>query len=229
MEQRRSGLWQALKRAIVSILGRERANRLAGPYHDRKAQKRTGRILAALPARDLCVNIGCGPNALPGWINLDAARGDKIDVVWDLGHGLPFPSESCSAIFGEHVIEHLPKEAAEQLVHECYRALQSGGVLRLSTPDAGRFLRSYTGDGSFLRDPRFMQMAETSMDRVNMMMREYGQHLWAYDAESLILLLQKAGFNTAAEQEFEKSAHPKMNRIDSPDRAFESLYVEAIK
>jgi predicted SAM-dependent methyltransferase len=186
-------------------------------------------MLEALPARDLCVNIGCGPNALPGWINLDAARGEKIDVVWDLRRGLPFPSESCAAIFGEHVIEHLAREDAEQLVRECHRALQSGGVLRLSTPDAGRFLRSYSDDGSFLRHPRFVQEAETLMDRVNMMMREYGQHLWVYDAESLILLLRKAGFSTATEQQFEVSAHPRMRGIDSAERAFESLYVEAIK
>jgi predicted SAM-dependent methyltransferase len=214
---------------MVNILGRERANRLSGPYHDWKAHRRTGRMLGALPDRDLCVNIGCGPNALPGWINLDAARGDSIEVVWDLRRGLPFTSESCSAIFGEHVIEHLSKEDAEQLVRECYRALQSGGVLRLSTPDAGRFLRSYSGDGKFLSDPRFLQNAETPMDRVNMMMREYGQHLWVYDAESLILLLRKAGFGTATEQQFEVSAHPRMRKIDSVERAFESLYVEAIK
>jgi len=229
MERRRSGLFQGVKRAIVSILGRERANRLAGPYHDWKAHRRTGRKLGELPKRDLCVNIGCGPNALPGWINLDAARGESIDVVWDLRRGLPFTSESCSAIFGEHVIEHLAKEDAEQLVRECYRALQSGGVLRLSTPDAGRFLRSYSGDGKFLRDPRFVPKAETLMDRVNMMMREYGQHLWVYDAESLILLLRKAGFSAATEQQFEVSTHPRMRGIDSAERAFESLYVEAIK
>jgi len=229
MERKGSGPFQALKRAVVSILGRDRANRLVGPYHDWKAQQRSTRILAALTARDLCVNIGCGPKSLPGWINLDAARGEKIDVVWDLRRGLPFPSESCSAVFGEHVIEHLAKEDAEQLVRECYRALQNGGVLRLSTPDAGRFLRSYSGDGVFLRDPRFVPKAETLMDRVNMMMREYGQHLWVYDSESLILLLRKAGFSAATEQQFEVSAHPRMRGIDSAERAFESLYVEGIK
>jgi len=229
MEQRSSSILQSVKRAIVGILGRRRANRIAGPYHDWRAHRRTGATLAGLPARDLCVNIGCGPKSLPGWINLDAARGESIEVVWDLRQGLPFGTETCSAIFGEHVIEHLSKDDGEQLLRECYRTLQSGGVLRLSTPDAGRFLRSYTGDGSFLRDPRFMQTAETSMDRINMMMREYGQHLWVYDAESLILLLQKAGFRTATEQAFEISAHPRMRRIDSAERAFESLYVEAIK
>jgi len=127
------------------------------------------------------------------------------------------------------VIEHVPREDAGRLLAECYRVLANGGVLRLSTPDAGRYLRSYAGDQKFLHDPSFGQKAETPMDRVNMMMREYGQHLWAYDAASLLMLLQKAGFSSAIEQRFEASAHPRMRGIDSAERAFESLYVEAVK
>jgi predicted SAM-dependent methyltransferase len=221
---------RSLKRALVGVLGRERANRLSAPYHDRAARRRTARTLASLQsARDLRVNIGCGPNALPGWINLDAARGERIDVVWDLRRGLPFADESCAAVCGEHVIEHVPRADAEKLLGECRRALQRGGVLRLSTPDAGRYLRSYAGDGEFLRHPSFAEPVETPMDRVNQMMRESGQHLWCYDAESLLLLLRKAGFSRAVEQEFGKSLDPSMRGIDSEGRAFESLYVEAVK
>jgi predicted SAM-dependent methyltransferase len=157
------------------------------------------------------------------------SRGVGIDVVWDLRRGLPFADASCTAINGEHVIEHMPKESAEKLLRECHRALQKGGVLRLSTPDAGLYLRSYAGDREFLRHPSFGEQTETPMDRVNQMMREYGQHLWAYDAETLLLLLHKAGFSSAVEQKFGQSLHPRMSNIDSEARAFESLYVEAVK
>jgi predicted SAM-dependent methyltransferase len=221
---------RSLKRALVGALGRDRANRLSAPYHDWAARRRTRSALASLrDARDLRVNIGCGPNALPGWINLDAARGEQIDVVWDLRRGLPFADESCAAVFGEHVIEHVPRGDAEKLLRECRRALKEGGVLRLSTPDAGLYLRSYAGDGEFLRHPAFTEHAETPMDRVNQMMREYGQHLWCYDAESLLLLLRKVGFSRAVEQKFGESLDPSMRGIDSEGRAFESLYVEAVK
>jgi predicted SAM-dependent methyltransferase len=221
---------RSLKRALVGALGRDRANRLSAPYHDWAARRRTRSALASLrDARDLRVNIGCGPNALPGWINLDAARGEQIDVVWDLRRGLPFADESCAAVFGEHVIEHVPRGDAEKLLRECRRALKEGGVLRLSTPDAGLYLRSYAGDGQFLRHPAFTEHAETPMDRVNQMMREYGQHLWCYDAESLLLLLRKIGFSRAVEQKFGESLDPSMRGIDSEGRAFESLYVEAVK
>ncbi|MCA1630589.1 MAG: methyltransferase domain-containing protein [Acidobacteria bacterium] len=221
---------RSLKHALVGVLGRERANRLSAPYHDRAARRRTARTLDALRgARDLRVNIGCGPNALTGWINLDAARGERIDVVWDLRGGLPFADGSCAAVFGEHVIEHVPRGSAETLLRECRRALKEGGVLRLSTPDAGLYLRSYAGDREFLRRPEFTEPAETPMDRVNQMMRESGQHLWCYDAESLLLLLRKVGFSRVVEQKFGESLDPSMRGIDSEGRAFESLYVEAVK
>lgn len=223
------GPFQWLKRAIVKIIGRESANTISAPYHDLKARRRTRRTLGSLAAEDLCVNIGCGPNTLSGWINLDAARGDEIDVVWDLRSGLPFPAESCTAIFGEHVIEHLAKDDAEKLVRDCYRALRKGGVLRLSTPDAGRYLRSYAGDGEFLRHPALELPVETPMDRINQVMREFGQHLWLYDAAALILLMNRAGFQTTIEQEFGCSEHSRMQGIDSASRAFESLYVEGVK
>ena len=218
-----------LKRSMTRIIGRERANKISGPYHDWRARKRTQNFLAHLSQHDLCVNLGCGYRPMKGWINVDHARGPEVQVVWDLRRGLPFQDGSCAAIFSEHLIEHVPREDAGRLLAECHRVLANGGVLRLSTPDAGRFLRSYAGDQNFLRDPAFGEAAGTAMDRVNQMMREYGQHQWAYDGESLTILLKKCGFASVVEQEFGQSVHPKMIGIDAESRSFESLYVEAVK
>ena len=166
---------------------------------------------------------------MKGWINVDRARNPEIEVMWDLTSGLPFRDSSCTAVFSEHVIEHVTKEDAAKLIGECYRVLQDGGVLRLSTPDAELFLRSYTSDQEFLAHPEFSQAIDTPIDRINFMMREYGQHLWVYDAESLTRLLRAAGFGSVTRQEFGKSVHPRMQDIDTPEREFESLYLEAIK
>jgi predicted SAM-dependent methyltransferase len=217
------------KKAIVGLLGRERANRLSAPYHDWVARRQTLKRLAALPASGLYVNLGCGPIPLKGWVNVDIARGPGVDVVWDLRRGLPFPNSSCAAIFSEHVIEHLSKADGAKLLQECLRVLQTAGVLRLSTPDAGRYLRSYGGDGEFLRHPDFSQSVETPLDRINHMMREDGQHLWVYDSQSLLLLMQRTGFSKSVEQEFGVSVHPRMQNIDTGTRAFESFYVEGVK
>ncbi|HMJ24903.1 MAG TPA: methyltransferase domain-containing protein [Pyrinomonadaceae bacterium] len=229
MTSNHDGPFKWAKRSLVGIIGRDRANRIAGPYHDWRARRHTRAFLADLPKGDLCVNLGCGYRPMKGWINVDRARSPEVQVVWNLAEGLPFPDSTCAAIFSEHVIEHISKEHASRLLGECYRVLQPGGVLRISTPDAERFLRSYAGDGEFLRHPAFDEPIETPLDRINQMMREYGQHLWVYDAESLILRLRKVGFSSAFAQQYRVSAHPRMQDIDSAEREFESLYVEAIK
>ncbi len=222
-------LVKTLKRLVVGVIGRERANRVSAPYHDWQARRRTRAFLASLPASGLLVNLGCGLRPLPGWVNVDCARSPLVDVVWDITRGLPFASGSCAAIFTEHVIEHVSRTDGARLAQECHRVLQPGGVLRASTPDAGRYLRSYVGDGAFLRDPRFAKAIETPLDRINIMMRQDGLHLWAYDAESLRRLLDQAGFSRTVEQSFGESLHAKMRGIDEPERAFESLYVEGVK
>ena len=229
MTSTHNGPFHWLKRSLVGIIGRERANKIAGPYHDWKGRRRTRAFLANLPKNDLCVNLGCGYRPMKGWVNVDRARGPEVQVVWNLAERLPFPDSTCSAIFSEHVIEHLSKDDAVRLLSECYRVLRPGGVLRISTPDAETYLRSYAGDGEFLRHASFPEPIETPLDRINQMMREYGQHLWVYDAESLMLLLRKTGFSSAIKQRYGVSTHPRMQGIDSAEREFESLYVEAIK
>jgi predicted SAM-dependent methyltransferase len=218
-----------LKRPIVGIIGRERANRITAPYHDWRANQRTRRFLDNLPRRDLCVHLGCGYRPKKDWINVDHARGPEVQVVWDLRRRLPFTDDSCAAIFSEHLIEHIAKEDAASLLSECHRALQPGGVLRISTPDAELFLRSYAGDREFLAHPGFSKSIDTPVDRVNDMMREDGQHLWSYDEELLTLMFKRAGFSKIIRQRFGVSAHPRMNNIDFEQREFESLYLEGVK
>ena len=221
--------WQWLKRPIVGLIGRDRANQITAPYHDWRAGQRTRHFLANLPSKHLSIHLGCGYRPKKDWINVDQARGPEVQVVWDLRRGLPFADASCSAIFSEHFIEHVTKEDAANLLSECHRALQPGGVLRVSTPDAELFFRSYAGDKTFLAHPGFTQPIDTPVDRVNFMMREYGQHLWSYDEELLTLMFERAGFSKVIRQRFGVSAHSRMNDIDCDAREFESLYLEGVK
>lgn len=221
--------FQKLKHLTAELIGRQRANRISAPYYNWLARRQAEQRLLTLPESNLLINLGCGYSPLSGWVNVDIARGSQVDIVWDLRKGLPFAKESCAAIFSEHVIEHLSKEDGENLLCECFRILQPEGVLRLSTPDAGKFLRSYASDGEFLHHPEFPQPIETPLDRINQMMRESGQHLWVYDVASLQVLLRRVGFHSTTEQSFGKSNHPQMQSIDSAGRAFESLYIEAVK
>ena len=98
------GLIGLLKRGVVGIIGRERANKITAPYYDWQARRRTRQFLASLRPGDLLVNLGCGYRPMSGWINLDHARGPEVQVVWDVTRDLPFPDSSGAAIFAEHLI-----------------------------------------------------------------------------------------------------------------------------
>ena len=221
-------LFRRLKSTVVALIGRRMANRIAGPYHSWRSRVLTRQYIASLRQRDILVNVGCGYHPIPGWVNIDIARG-YADVVWDIRQPLPFADQSCSAILCEHVIEHLNQHDGRQLLNQFFRMLQPDGVVRISTPDAFRYLESYVRGDGFIHQPRFGGPSIPPIDRVNRMMRENGGHLWIYDQQSLVMALESAGFKRTIIQRADISCHERMAGIDSPEREFESMYIEAIK
>jgi predicted SAM-dependent methyltransferase len=81
----------------------------------------------------LRLHIGCGQEALDGWINIDSRELPRVDRVLDVRKGLPF--QDVAAIYAEHFLEHLVLEDGLAFLRECRRALGEEGVLRLSTPN----------------------------------------------------------------------------------------------
>jgi hypothetical protein len=66
------------------------------------------------------------------------------------------------------------------------------------------------------------------MEFINAVFRQDGQHKYAYDAETLIVMLQDAGFSSSCETNYNVSSDPNMT-LDAPARKTESLYVEGRK
>jgi len=187
------------------------------------------------------VNIGCGKNPIQGWINLDVVSYPGV-YFWDCRSGLPFEDGTVTAIYSEHFFEHLDLETeARPFLGECLRCLQSGGVLRIVVPDAGAYLRAFSGPWQPLadmrpldwtangwRDGRLGWVYQTKMQFMNAIFRQRTEHKYAYDAETLVLVMHEAGFVDVVVQEFGVSIDSKMVP-DSNDRRTESLYVEAVK
>src|SRR6266850_4110953 len=187
------------------------------------------------------VNIGCGKNPTQGWINLDVVSYPGV-YFWDCRSGLPFSDAAVAAIYSEHFFEHLDAETeARALLRECLRCLQPKGVLRLVVPDAGAYLRAYSGPWELLADMRPLdrtadgwrdrwlgEVYQTRMQLMNAVFRQKYEHKYAYDAETLVLIVREAGFSDAIVQPFGISIDPKM-APDSKERRTESLYVEGVK
>lgn len=167
------------------------------------------------------LNIGAGTQRAPGWLTVDLEPG--ADIVADIRWRIPLPDASCSAIFTEHTIEHIRFQEVPGFFAECRRLLQPGAPIRVSVPDASRYIAGYVnGDLSSLR--ALHNSGETAMTTVNWTFHGYG-HRFGWDGETLVSVMKAAGFVAVGLQEFGRSDYPDL-AIDRPERAVESLYAE---
>lgn len=156
-----------------------------------------------------------------GWVNIDLA-GIPVDLAWNLAKPLPFPDQSVEAVFHEHLLEHLTLEQGLRMTDECYRVLQPGGVLRVVVPDAADLVRAYA-EG---KPAPHGGQCPTAFLALQEPFYRYG-HRTMYDAETLGLLLEAAGFTGV-----ERCAYGKSRLQPAPDsegRSAESLYVEGVR
>jgi len=78
------------------------------------------------------LNVGCGTDIKPGWINLDSAKIKGVDVVHDIEKlPLPFFSEEFDEILCQDVLEHVEYIA---VLRDLHRTLKKGGKLSIRVP-----------------------------------------------------------------------------------------------
>lgn len=82
------------------------------------------------------LNVGCGRNIKPGWLNLDAVAGEGVDLVADLeacaGAPLPLADDSVGEFLLSHVIEHV--RGALAMMQELHRIAAPGATMTVRTP-----------------------------------------------------------------------------------------------
>lgn len=206
----------------VSLASRDLAKRALTtsciPIERRRARRLVER------GSELRLHLGAADTYLDGWCNIDYARpGRRLDLRWDLRRPLPFPDASVDAIFSEHVFEHIPYVGALRLLRECRRLLRRDGVCRIGVPDFERYARSYLGADPLIDDHR--PDAPTRALAVAEVFYLHG-HRSSYDFETLSAMATAAGFSLI------ERSHAGGGRIvpspDSPARAVETLYVDAV-
>lgn len=187
----------------------------------RQRELRKAREIAS--SGDIQLHLGCGGEAKAGWVNIDLV-GDPVDVAWNLARPLPFDSGSVAAIFHEHLLEHLPLQAGDSFMRECYRVLKPAGILRVGVPDAGRLIQSYAGDQDYLEE--LHPGRPTALLAVQELFY-WHRHCAMFDVETLELFFRAGGFPDPHERMFgdtDLEAAP-----DTERRRAETLYMEARK
>jgi len=177
------------------------------------------------------LHAGCGPQVVPGFINLDYRWTSGIDIVWDLSRPLPFPDNRFKGIFTEHCLEHFDLPDLQAVLSELLRVLQPGGVLRIVVPCLETHARLYLAGRSETDDvpaARINQVFYAGHAHRRRSGWTHDGHHFMHDHASLAACLRSAGFAVVRRTGFGQGSDTQL-LIDRPDRAWESLYVEAAK
>jgi SAM-dependent methyltransferase len=82
------------------------------------------------------LNVGCGRNAMNGWINLDSQKLPGVDIVADLERcaelPLPLDDDSIDEILMSHVIEHVREPLP--MMQELHRVARPGAKATIRVP-----------------------------------------------------------------------------------------------
>jgi len=160
-----------------------------------------------MPAK---LHIGCGPLAMPGWVNIDNKRYPGVDKVLDVTRGLPF--KDVSFAFAEHFIEHLAYDAGLALMRECRRVMRDDGVLRLSTPNLDWvWVTHYRLDAPEAE-------ALQACFALNRAFRGWG-HQFLYNERTLTATLNDAGFANVKRCEYGESEHPELRGLERHEKS----------
>jgi predicted SAM-dependent methyltransferase len=180
------------------------------------------------------LNLGCGTDYKPGWVNVDNNSDRNItqlDLNWDLANPLPYGAGTVDFIFNEHLIEHLSVEQARATIADCLRVLRPGGVLRIAMPDLAMAVEKYLHlpiDQDESLRTFGLQFVTTRAERMNMAFRWWG-HQWLYDWEELVRRLHEVGCSDQMIRRcrLHESSHPELCGLET--RAESVLIAEVVR
>lgn len=82
---------------------------------------------------ELKLNLGCGKDVRPGWVNIDRFQHPGVDYVLELGKDrLPFVDSCVDRIDAWNIFEHIFNW--EDVMVECHRVLRPRGVINIRVP-----------------------------------------------------------------------------------------------
>lgn len=193
------------------------------------------------PGAILKLQLGCGHNILPGWINTDSEPAPLANYL-DFRRPFPFSANLFNAVFCEHTIEHVTKDEGRGMLAEVFRVLKPGGLFRVVTPSLDKMFKMMLDPGApqsqqylnwfrgYVKNPQ-----ATLTDSINLAFYGHG-HRYLYTNDELVSALHAAGFRSLAMMPGGTYRDSIFNEVDGHGRivgdainALETVAVECIK
>jgi len=218
---------QAIKR-LLRQLGLAGVPRSAAALRFRRWLQKKRRMAVYVgynaPVRKL--HIGCGTNILPGWLNADFNTLHPAVFHLDATRRFPFRNGEFAFVFSEHMIEHVSYSDGLAMLSECYRVMDRGATIRISTPNLAFVIDLYQPDKTNLQQQFLDWSADIHLhDRamnedtfvINNYVRDWG-HLFIYDEKVLRKSLAEAGFKDIVRCELQDSRYPDLRNLENESR-----------
>lgn len=188
---------------------------------------------------DRKLNIGAQTNVLPGWLNVDLLPFPGVTYM-DATKRWPLPDGAFDILLCEHMIEHVPKHAAQFVLAEAWRVAAPGARIRVVTPDMTSFARlaldpGTPGAAAYVDIIRARHPGVSHCDIVNMIYYGYG-HRYIFSPAELTAMMGRAGFTDIRETRASypvdpafrgAEGHPRL--LGAEQNAFEAFALEASK
>jgi hypothetical protein len=107
---------------------------------------------------ELRLNIGCGHNHLPGFVNVDKSPACNPDVVFNAEtQPWPWESDSAAEVVFQHSLEHMGADAGVflGLMCELYRICGPGALVRITVP--------HPRHDTFINDPTHVRIVTPNL------------------------------------------------------------------
>lgn len=175
------------------------------------------------------LHLGSGNNILDGFANADffmfkGPRSAKPEWMLDLRYPLRCPDNYWDGAFTEHTFEHLYPTQVDRLFKELLRVLKPGARLRVCVPNIRKYVDYYAGLPAHENFQKYFGAGIVALR--NATQNYFHSSVW--DGPCLSAAFTRAGFVNVSEENYGIGADPRIVK-DTPDREWESLYVEGQK
>lgn len=136
------------------------------------------------------LNVGCGGRRIAGYTGIDVVARDSVDIVAPADK-IPLADASCIEIMAIHIIEHVHRWEAIDLLREWCRLLAPGGMLIVEAPDLVKCCRNVV-EGVNGKHPD--QLGLWGLYGDDRLKDPYMMHKTGWTFQTLSPLVLKAGF-----------------------------------
>jgi len=110
-------------------------------------------------AKELKLNLGCGPNLMRGYVNCDWSKEMGADKVFDMNNiPWPFKNNSVSEVYMSHVLEHFHEPLT--ILKEIYRICKDKAIVKIHVP-------YFSHESAFSMLDHYHQFTWTSFDSLD--------------------------------------------------------------